>query len=215
MNSLTSHPAVISSNFAVIENGHWRPGISDTTPMGIVIFLCYFVGAVVCLYRAWRCFRTPALRRSPFRFWFLCGLALFIFGLNKQLDLHQLITQYGRDWARADGWYENRRAVQAIFIKCLAGGAVAIFLAVLWALRGMTLRYYIALTGLVFLGFYVLIRAASFHHVDQFLGLGTQGFRLAWLVEMGGIAITAAAALLPERATPENGVRENQPPDSA
>lgn len=193
------HQAVISSSLAVVENGHWSPGISDPTAMGLVVFVFYFGGAAVCLFRARRCFRTPELRRVAFRFWLFCGIALFLFGVNKQLDLHQLITQYGRDWARADGWYEDRRAIQSIFIKCLAGAAAVALLAIIWALRGMPLRFYIALIGLMFLGFYVLVRAASFHHVDQFLGLGTEGFRLAWLVELGGIAITTVAAMLPHR----------------
>lgn len=204
MHSPSFHQALISSSLAIVENGHWSPGISDPTAMGLVVFVFYFGGAAVCLFRAWRCFQTPELRRGQFRFWALCAIALFLFGVNKQLDLHQLITQVGRDWARAQGWYENRREVQSIFVKCLAGAAAATLLAMLLALRGMTLRYYIALLGLMFLGFYVLIRAASFHHVDRFLGLGTDGFRLAWLVELGGIAITAVAAALPERASPES-----------
>lgn len=208
MSQTLSTSAITTLNLGVIDNGHWHPGISDTTPMGVITFVCYFCGSAVCLFRAWRCFRTPALRRGQFRFWAFCAIALFLFGLNKQLDLHQLITQVGRDWARAQGWYENRREVQSIFVKCLAGGAAATLLGMIWALRGMTLRYYIALLGLMFLGFYVLIRAASFHHVDHFLGLGTEGFRLAWLVELGGIAITAAAAALPERATPGTSDRE-------
>lgn len=185
--------------FAIIENNHWRPGISDATSMGVIIFVCYFIGAAACLFRAWRSFQAPSLRRGPFRFWLFCGIALFLFGVNKQLDLHQLITQYGREWARAGGWYEDRRVVQSIFINCLAGAAAVFLFALIWALRGMPFRFYVALTGLILLGVYVLIRAASFHHVDHFLGLGTEGFRLAWLVELGGIVITATAALLPDR----------------
>lgn len=200
MHQPLSTSAVTIFNLAIIENDHWRPGISDPTPMGVIIFVCYFVGAAACLFRARRSFHTPSLRRGPFRFWLFCGIALFLFGMNKQLDLHQLITQYGREWARAEGWYEDRREIQSIFIKCLAGTAVVFLLALIWALRGMPFRFYVALLGLMFLGFYVLIRAASFHHVDHFLGLGTEGFRLAWLVELGGIAITTAAALLPDRA---------------
>ena len=196
---------ILSLGLGIVEDGRWHPGISDPTPMGVIIFVCYFAGAAVCLARAWRCLQTPALRRGPFRFWLFCGIALFLFGANKQLDLHQLITQFGRDWARADGWYENRREIQSNFVKCLAAAAAVALLAMIWALRGMPFRYYIALAGLVFLGLYVLVRAASFHHVDHFLGLGTEGFRLAWLVELAGIAITTAAALLPERAVKIGG----------
>ena len=204
MHQTLSTATVTNLSLSVLDNGQWHPGISDKTPMGALTFVFYFIGAAVCVFRAWRCFQTPELRRGQFRFWAFCAIALFLFGVNKQLDLHQLITQYGRDWARSQGWYENRREVQALFVKCLAGAAAATLLAMLWALRGMTFRYYIALLGLLFLGFYVLIRAASFNHVDQFLGLGTDGFRLAWLVELGGIAITAVVAALPERASPGN-----------
>lgn len=204
MNQSISICTITLLSLGYIEGGQWHPGISDTTPMGAITFVFYFIGAAVCVFRAWRCFQAPALRRGQFRFWAFCAIALFLFGVNKQLDLHQLITQYGRDWARAQGWFENRREVQALFVKCLAGAATVTLLAMLWALRGMPFRYYIALLGLLFLAFYVLIRAASFHHVDSFLGLGTEGFRLAWLVELGGIAITTAAALLPDR--PSRGV---------
>jgi hypothetical protein len=200
MNQSISTCTVTLLSLGYIEAGQWHPGISDPTPMGVIIFVCYFIGAAVCGVRAWRCLHTPALRKGHFRFWVFCGFALVLFGLNKQLDLHQLISQLGRDWARADGWYQDRREIQSLFMKCLAGAAAVTLLAILWALRGMTFRYYIALLGLMFLGFYVLIRTASFHNVDQFLGLGTEGFRLAWLVELGGIAITAVAAALPERA---------------
>lgn len=197
MHSNTLEASVISSSLAVIENGHWRPGISDPTSMGIVIFTAYFLGAAVCLHRAWRCFGDP----GPFRFWLFCGLALAAFGINKQLDLHQLITQFGRDWARAGGWYESRRQVQLAFFACLAGAGVIGLSTMVWALRTMPRRCYGALFGLVLLGLYVLIRAASFNHVDQFLGLGTDGFRLAWIVELGGILITAGMALIPQEGS--------------
>lgn len=196
MHSHALEAALISTALAVIENGHWRPGISDPTSMGVIIFAAYFLGAAVCLVRAWRAYGTPG--PGPFRFWLSCGLALAAFGINKQLDLHQLITQFGRDWARAGGWYESRRQVQMVFFLCLAGAAVAGLFAMIWALRAMPRHYYGALFGLVLLGLYVLIRAASFNHVDKFLGLGTDGFRLAWLVELGGILITAGTALLPQ-----------------
>lgn len=194
MRSHALEATLTTTSLAVIENGHWRPGISDPTVMGAAIFVAYFLGAAVCLFRAWRAHGAPG--PGPFRFWLFCGLALVAFGINKQLDLHQLITQTGRDWSRAGGWYESRRQVQLIFFLCVAGVVVTGLTVLLWALRAMPARFYGALFGLVLLGLYVLIRAASFNHVDQFLGLGTDGFRLAWLVEIGGIAVTAGMALL-------------------
>src|SRR5215471_20103805 len=41
---------------------------------------------------------------------------------------------------------------------------------------------------------YVLIRAASFHHVDRFIGRTILGFRWNWILEMGGIALVLFAS---------------------
>jgi hypothetical protein len=43
------------------------------------------------------------------------------------------------------------------------------------------------------LGF-VLIRAASFHHVDQFIGQTILGLRWNWVLEMSGISLVLFAS---------------------
>lgn len=177
-----------------VEHGRWHPGISDPTPMGWITTVCYFAGALMCLYRAWTCQREPALRGKPGWFWMACGLLMLLLCINKQLDLHELITQTGRNWARADGWYQNRREVQLRFVKCLAAVTVIVVLFSIWFLWGMRIEYHVALLGLIFTFCYILVRAASFHHVDRFLGLGTEGFRLNWVFELGGIFIVGGAA---------------------
>jgi len=57
----------------------------------------------------------------------------------------------------------------------------------------------LALVGLVFLGLFVLVRAASFHHLDELLGRGSPDFNWGSIQEMAGIVIVAAAALLYSR----------------
>lgn len=51
---------------------------------------------------------------------------------------------------------------------------------------------WVALSGIVLLFSFVVIRAASFHHVDQFLGAGP--FKMNWVLELGSIGIIAFAA---------------------
>jgi hypothetical protein len=41
---------------------------------------------------------------------------------------------------------------------------------------------------------YVLIRAASFHHDDRFIGETILGFRWNWVIEIGGIRLVLAAS---------------------
>jgi len=60
------------------------------------------------------------------------------------------------------------------------------------------------LIGTVFVVAFVTIRAASFHHVDTLIGTPVAGLRMNWILELGGIACVALAAL---RATPPRGMR--------
>jgi hypothetical protein len=39
-----------------------------------------------------------------------------------------------------------------------------------------------------------MIRAASFHHIDRFIGSTILGFRWNWLLEMGGITVVLLAS---------------------
>jgi hypothetical protein len=47
----------------------------------------------------------------------------------------------------------------------------------------------LALTGTVAVLAFVLIRAASFHHIDQFIGERILGLKWNWILEVGGISI--------------------------
>jgi hypothetical protein len=40
----------------------------------------------------------------------------------------------------------------------------------------------------------MLIRAASFHHVDRLIGRTVLGFRWNWILEMGGIGLVLLAS---------------------
>jgi hypothetical protein len=51
-----------------------------------------------------------------------------------------------------------------------------------------------ALGGLVFLMAFILIRAASFHHIDAMLKADLAGVRMNWVLEIGGISMVAYGA---------------------
>ena len=131
-------------------------------------------------------------------FWSVLAVLLALFAVNKQLDLQSALTAIGRCLAKAQGWYENRRVVQAAFIAVLALAGLGFLAVMLRALRGRLAENGLAAAGTAFLVTFVLVRAVGFHHVDAMLRMPVAGLRMNWILELGGIALIAAnaAALL-------------------
>ncbi len=142
---------------------------------------------------------TATVRTSGTRegwFWALTAAGLLLLGLNKQLDLQTLLTATLRQLARQDGWYEQRRMVQLVFIAGLAGALLAALVFLRWLTRFSRPGVKLALSGLCLLAAFVMLRAASFHHVDILLGGTLGGLKLHALLELAGILLTAAGALI-------------------
>lgn len=171
-------------------DGRWHPGIGDPTPIGWITVVAYGGAALLCFL----CQRKSA--PGPHRqFWWLMALAMLLLGINKQLDLQTWFTEVGRDMAREQGWYARRRWVQMVFIAWLLLAAVA---ARGWlAKRLVDLDRYAhrAGIGLLVLMVFVVVRAASFHHIDKLLWLTFEGMRFNALLELSGIALIALAAI--------------------
>ena len=140
-------------------------------------------------------------------FWFaLCGVLVFL-GFNKQLDLQSCFTQVGRDMAHSEGWYEGRRTVQAIFVLVMALGGLLIIVASYWYIHAVWRRYHIAFFGIVYLVTFVIIRAASFHHMDIFLQSTFAGIAFNHILELGGILFIGYAAWNAARQLPRQPMK--------
>lgn len=179
----------------VVEDGVWRPGIGDPTFMGWLTVVVYFVTAYMCH----RCFKR--LRRvrprapEPVVMWWLgLTVALSALGVNKQLDLQSLVTTVGRSIAQSQGWYEDRRAVQFVFVALIGLLGVGTTAGILWALRRWLQQLAHGIIGFGLLCAFVVIRAASFHLVDGLLGAEILGLRFNWIMELGALALIARAA---------------------
>jgi hypothetical protein len=191
-NVLTQLDFVGSWLFAVVEDGQWRPGIGDPTVVGWVTVFAYLAAAFMC-------WRTGAAEkklsaRSPW-FWRVFAVLLLLLGINKQLDLQSLITVVGRKMAAEQGWYEERKKYQAAFIACVAIVGLLSVIGLGWMVRKSLRRLGLALAGGVFLVAFVVIRASSFHKVDQLLKMNFAGLRGNWILELGGIACIGIAAV--------------------
>jgi len=167
---------------------NWTPGIGDPSVGGWITVLLYFLAVISC----WRTARRSQLLDR--KIWYVISISFLFLGINKQLDLQTALTELGRVLAYQEGWYGQRETVQLYFIIAVAlfcGWAIIALL--VWA-RHSPLPTWLALVGTTSVIGYVLIRAASFHHIDRFIGSSVLGFRLNWILEMGGISMVLLAS---------------------
>ncbi len=173
----------------------WSPGLGDNHPMGWLTVVVYLAAAIAAFAAARRLTGYEAATRRERRFWIIASVVMFVLALNKQLDLQSLLTMTARCHAQLAGWYDMRRIVQEAFIFLVAaGGLIAVGL-LARLLRGILGRVWLALLGLGFVCAFVVIRAASFHHVDMLLGGAAIGIKLNWLLELPGPTLVALVAL--------------------
>jgi hypothetical protein len=181
---------------AVTVDERWRPGIGDPTLMGWVTVAAYFSAALVCFWAAWRELGPDGMRRArPSAFWLVLACLMVALGLNKQLDLQSLVTQIGRDVVKSQSLYDQRRTLQAGFVMTVAVACVGSLAAFFWAARRRLKGRWPALLGMLFILSFVVVRAASFHHVDAFLAATLGGLKWNWILELGGITTVGLAAV--------------------
>ncbi len=198
----------VSASFALLAHGadgRWHPGIGDPTFIGWFTVAAYFAAAYFC-FQAMRAAQALARKLEPksknqaaderalSRLWGLSTLTMGLLGINKQLDLQSWFTQTLRDMAFDQGWYENRRTYQMLFIVCIGLLGVLVTGGLAYTLRRVLSRAKWTVVGLALICCFVVIRAASFHHVDLLLGLQLGQLRLNALVELTGIATVALGA---------------------
>jgi hypothetical protein len=182
--------------FAIMIDDEWYPIIGDPSLMGWFTVAAYFVAALLC----WRASVTAKRTRPPgvipasALFWFALVVFLIFLGTNKQLDLQTWLTALAKQLSKAQGWYENRRIVQIIFIALVALAGILFFAGLVWLTRARWKSHWLALAGSMFLACFIVVRAASFHHIDQWLGWRIGGLKVNWILELGGIGCIAFSA---------------------
>ena len=167
----------------------WEFGFNDATFIGWATVAAYVIAGAF----AWR-----AAGRANDRFdrtiWLAISLAMLSLAINKQLDLHVLITDIGRFWAIQNDLYQQRRGFQKLFMLAVAAGVAGLTLAGVWFTRGRDPALRLALAGVPVSAGYMLVRAASFHHTDVLMRTTLFGLRWNWTIEVAGIGLTALGA---------------------
>jgi hypothetical protein len=196
----------------------WTPGIGDPTFTGWLTVFAYFFSAWLCL-RAfmmeksgpprpyWDTIRAlfrvllknwgnPPLPAKRSALWLGLGFSMAALGVNKQLDLQTLFTDIGRLVATYTDWYEERRYVQAAFILGIGAAGVFLLTRLFRLARGPLRDFRAPFFGLTIVVAFVLIRAASFHHMDILLGDASFGSYLNFFFESTGIFVIGVSAFL-------------------
>jgi hypothetical protein len=162
----------------------------DHTFFGWATVLLYFIAALRTGFKAK--LAKPALANQGFEnsyFWISLTVLLILLGLNKQLDLQSNFTEMMRNMAKSHGWYDQRRGVQFAFVT-IAGLAIPALIILLRVfLYNSWQRYKITWLGIVLLLMFILVRAASFHHVDTIFYKTIGSLRFYQALEMLAIGL--------------------------
>jgi hypothetical protein len=197
-----------------ISQIYWRPRIGDASLMGWLTVAAYGLTAVLCLMVALKQsaelggsqaigFSGAEDKAAPLqrRLWLGVAILMAFLCLNKQLDLQSLLTNIGRIVAKQGGWYNQRRTIQFWFVVAIGLASVAAFVFLAWKSRSIFRGRTLLLLGLSMLLLFVVMRAASFHHVGVFLEQRILGLKLNWILELGSIALVAVSAVQASRRT--------------
>ncbi|WP_047541204.1 hypothetical protein [Methylotenera versatilis] len=174
-----------SLTLAATENGRWHAGIGDATIFGWITVAFYLLAVARCVVKA----KASKKFGGNYQFWLYLAVFLLFLGLNKQLDLQSWFTETLKDSAQAHGWYEHRRPVQVAFIVALGFGMLIALISFRLFLANTWRNYKLTWVGIILLCTYILIRAASFHHVDLLIHSEILGLSINVLMEIGAILL--------------------------
>jgi RsiW-degrading membrane proteinase PrsW (M82 family) len=138
-------------------------------------------------------------------------VSLFLLSVNRILNLEDWVTVTLRNFVVSQGWYENRRPWQLLFLVVAAIGMAFVAFFVFRACQGQPARLILLTAGwgaLLLLGL-AATRACSLHHTDQILNLYVLGVHLGGVLELASIMLVALAAVAslrtPDRCLPPRG----------
>jgi len=121
--------------------------------------------------------------------WLFIVIAMFLLGINKQLDLQSFFGNSLKYMAIENGWNQQRHKYQLIFIYAISALGIAGISGLFILYRKVLKQHILAIAGLCLIVVFVLIRASSFHHVDILLNTRLAGLRMNWILELGGISL--------------------------
>lgn len=174
----------------------WTPGIGDPTIAGWLTVVAYFAAAAASLRAAQVARISQGQPRRIVLFWVCVAMFTLCLGVNKQLDIQSLLTDMARLIAKQNGWYAHRRLVQISAIGMISTTGSAFLIWLLFFFRKAANQVRAASVGLCLVICFVVVRAASFHHVDVLISRDLYGLPWNAILELPGITLIIAAAIV-------------------
>ena len=176
----------------------WKPGLHDPMLGAWLVTLGYLTAALMCL-RAWR-MRSRDSQPSA-RLWPIVMLILLGLGINKQLDFQSLMIEIGRDLAREQGWYEQRRMILSVSLLGAAGGVTVLSMAALKRFLWSGWEPCVALIGTGLLVVMLFLQEISYGYLSTVLNWnllpgwnGSLGVHVGEILELGFLGVIGWAA---------------------
>jgi hypothetical protein len=138
---------------------------------------------------------TPSLWPA---FWLLTAAVFLAMAIGRAADLGGLATELGRSEARAQGWYADRRRIQAVVIGLLGASWLVVVAVSLVKVPARRRRYLPAALAVFTLMCFVGVRLISLHQVDSLLyrrHIG--GAEVGTLAELVLLAVAVALTAWP------------------
>lgn len=181
-------PKIDAKDWVEIKSRQFNFNFGDHSFFGWTTVLVYLLAAMRTGYKA----KLTFTNKENCYFWLGVTFLLVLLGLNKQLDLQTDFTELLRTSARAHGWYEARRGYQILFISTMALAIPLLLIYLRLFLSHSWQRYKLAWLGIAGLLFYIVVRAASFHHVDLIFYRSIGSLRYYQGLEMLAIGVIVA-----------------------
>ncbi len=163
----------------------------------------YSIAALLCLralFCSQRSLFPKSIRKKCGIFWGILFAVMLFLACNKQLDMQTYITAVAREVAHAQGWYDQRRAIQKEVIIVLGLIAFLFLSYLIYMIYNLPSSYKISMVGALFTFTFIGMRASSFHHLDHYVAQTIYGVKLHILIEICGSLIVSIGALLSVRS---------------
>jgi hypothetical protein len=165
----------------------WRFQCDNPTILGWSVVAFYGIAALSCAVAAKRS-GSPGI-------WWLLALSLTFLGVNKQLNLQTMMIVVMRHVAGAGGWWDHRRAAQLVFALVFGLGVGLMLLWLASRHRDFFQTNRQAFWGMIILGIFVALRAATINHTDEFLRINLGDEHWAWILEISGSVLIGIGAV--------------------
>lgn len=139
-------------------------------------------------------------------YWWLTAVVLLVVAVAHGTALADLVARFGRDEARAAGWYDTRRNAQTLAVAGIAAAWAVSVVVAIWRVPPRRRRYLPSAVAVSALLAFIAVRAISLHQIDTLVyRRDLAGVRFVAVIELGLLAV--AGTTMAVRLDPTRGCR--------